>query len=101
MSVHWVNTGGYDVNTNSPTVKKLFGKEFPPEDVKAYWSMVPVPIYVEWSAAFGMFVVMRTLVAGCAQDGEQPHVVRRQIMARDADKLAVWMQVCQELCCGE
>jgi len=83
----------------------LYGKPFPPDDVKAYWSMVPAEIHVEWSAALGVFFVTRfgdyLIAAGRTLEGDEPQPPRRwQIMARDADKLQIWMRVISEMANG-
>jgi hypothetical protein len=82
-----------------PSVYTLFGEPFPPEDVKAYWHMVPddACIYVEWSTALSVFFVSRYDYGG---DNDDPHVVRKQIMAREATKLSVWMRVISDLVNG-
>lgn len=99
MSVHFVsNGGGKDA--------KLFGQPFPPDDVKAYWSMVPEVISVEWSTALGVFFVTKTIdsviEAGRRLGGEDPQPIKRlQVMAKDATQLSTWMRVISELCCGK
>lgn len=100
MSVVFVNAASYELQTIDRLRKQetvtLFGKPFPPDDVKAYWSLVPETITVEWSAAFSMFFVKKLYVA----DRDPPeHMVRAQIMATDAHRLDVWMSVISRLVC--
>lgn len=98
MTVHFIRV--YDQMAEAlkvPTGDTLFGKPFPPDDVKAYWSLVPESIEVEWLTALGVFFVTRMRPV----NEEYQPTVRQQIMASDAHKLAVWMKVISELCCGQ
>lgn len=93
MSVRLIaNGGGSD--------PKLFGQPFPPDDVKAYWSMVPddVDISAEWSTAFGAFYVSRNFQV--ENEYEPQPSPRHIILAKSAGDLAVWMRVISELCNG-
>lgn len=101
MSVVFINACSYELHTIDRLRKQetvtLLGKPFPPDDVKAYWSLVPETVTVEWSAAFSMFFVKKLYTA----DREPPeHQVRAQIMAIDAHKLDVWMSTISRLVCG-
>lgn len=98
MSVHFSRVSDRMAEAlGVPSKDMLFGKPFPPDDVKAYWSLVPESIKVEWSPALGVFFVTRMRPV----DEEYQPTVRQQIMASEAHKLAVWMKVISELCCGQ
>ena len=86
--------GSSDPSKNTTT---LFGAPFPPDDVKAYWSLVPVDIYVQWYPGIGLFCVTKYPL----YDHEQNHAVAGRIHARDAHKLSVWMTVISELVNGK
>lgn len=98
MSVRFVNSINYDIDPKLTTTT-LFGKPFPPDDVKAYWSLVPEDIEVEWAKGLGIFFVSKSWLP--EDPFESQPAIRKQVMAGDACKLAVWMQVISELCCGK
>lgn len=102
MTVHIVARSGLAVTP--PTGAKsftLFGNPFPPDDVKAYWSLVPELIVAEWSIVFEVFFVRKlTPVPPVHDDDDVQPVKRLQVFAQDAHKLEVWMKVCSELING-
>lgn len=76
-----------------PTVIKLMGEDFPSEEIRAYWSMVPdtIILTVQWRDPFGMFEIKR-LYPPAPDDGDLPQpVVIEWVFLRDAWKLDVWM----------
>jgi hypothetical protein len=79
-----------------PTIFTLFGREFPPDDVKAFWSLVPKTLIVEWAGEFGVFFIRPIL----PPYGDEQPTVRQQIFGADAFKLEVWMKAISELCDG-
>lgn len=109
MSVRLIRSNISDYEWIRPgvtaTTITLFGKPFPPDDVKAYWGLVPVEIAVVWSPALSMFFVTNVmdsvLQAARVLGGEEAQpIVRRQIMATDAHKLSVWMETIAALVNG-
>lgn len=98
MSVVFVHNRMLDL-VNRAT---MYGEQFPSDDVKAYWSMVPddVSITVEWSPAFGIFFVFHTPDVRNGFESDQPRP-RMEIYACDAFKLSAWMAAIAELVNGK
>ena len=75
----------------------LYGKPFPPDDIKAYWSMVPGDIVVNFAAGCGIFTIRKLLRCELYHTGievsELSHEVVSRLYISDAFKLSAWMDV--------
>lgn len=74
----------------SVMLAKLLGKEWPTEEICAFWSLVPGQYRVQWDERWGRFEISR---------GDTPSSVmgRFVISAEEAPRLEVWQRVFSEL----
>lgn len=70
--------------TDIDTRTTLHGRPFPPDDVRAYWNIVPDICHVFWVRRIGMFYVRLI-------DGDT--VYEQQIESRQAFELRTWTRV--------
>jgi len=92
MPVTLLNSSGREESSCT-----LYGKPFPPDDIKAYWSMVPGDIVVTFSAGCGIFTIRKLLrcelFPADIEASEILHEVISRMYISDAFKLSAWMDV--------
>lgn len=74
----------------------LYGEDFPPEDVEAYWSIVPGSFVVTWYPGLGCFELEMLMDSGyVAYNAEER--LRCKISAEAALRLDTWMEAVSRL----